>query len=297
MQDDLGDRMKMYERDWANGPPICPGTTDPRHALGYLDPMLPICVRLDGRAFHSFTMDLPRPYDPRLAALMVDTTRCLVDETNARVGFTQSDEISLILLRESDEATPYFGGRIQKLTSVLASIASVHFNRELPNHLPEKANRQPVFDARVWNVPSEDEAANMILWRELDAYRNGVLAVAQCHFSHKALHGMGRSDMIQMLEDKGVDLSTYPRHLYNGTYIVRRKVIRAFTTTELDKLPEKHAARTNPNLMVERSDLFELTNLPPLIRVANRVEVLFHGADPIPVDNLLSREDSLPCPA
>jgi len=296
MQDDLGDRMKMYERDWASGPPDRPHS-DPRVALGYLDPTLPICVRLDGRAFHTFSMGLPRPYDPRLAALMVDTTRCLVDETNARVGFTQSDEITMVLLRESEEATPYFGGRVQKLTSVLASIASVHFNRELPNYLPEKADRQPVFDARVWNVPSEDEAANVILWRELDAYKNGIAALALCHFSAKALHGLGRADMIQMLEDKGVDLSAYPRHLYNGTYVVRRKVIRAFTTTEMDKLPEKHDARTNPNLMVERGDLFYLPGLPPLIRVANRVDVLFHGADHVMVEDMLPREDSIPCPA
>jgi tRNA(His) 5'-end guanylyltransferase len=268
-KDDLGDRMKMYERLWSlNGP------------VDYLDSSLPICIRIDGRAFHTFAAGLERPYDPRLAGLMVGTLRCLVEETNARVGITQSDEISLVLLPE-EGATPYFGAKVQKLVSVLASLATAYFNKHLAAALPEKADRMPMFDARVWNVPDEDEAANVILWRELDAYKNGVASLARCHFSHKELKDKGRADMIAMLAEKGVAMDQYPRHLSGGTFIVRRKVSRPFSTEEIDKLPPKHDARTNPNLMVERTDYVELDKLPPLIHLANRVGVLFHQEAPV----------------
>mgnify|MGYP000685677543 CR=1 FL=1 len=216
-RDELGDRMKMYEHHWCYGRPNPDAPPSER-----LTPGLPVCVRIDGRAFHTFAVGLTRPYDTRLAALMVSTTRRLVEETNARVGYTQSDEISLVLMQESDESTPYFGGRVQKTVSMLAAVASAYFNRELPNFLPEKAHLMPLFDARVWNVPDEVEASNVLLWRELDAYKNGVSSLARCHFSHTALHDKGRSDMLQMLADKGVDPKVYARHLLGGTFVVRR---------------------------------------------------------------------------
>ena len=278
-RDDLGDRMKMYERHWCYGRPDPDAPTSER-----LTPGLPICVRIDGRAFHTFAAGLKRPYDPRLAALMVSTTRRLVEETNARVGYTQSDEISLVLMQESDESTPYFGGRVQKIVSMLAAVATAHFNRELPTFIREKADRMPLFDARVWNVPDEDEASNVLLWRELDAYKNGVSSLARCYFSHNELHNKGRSDMLQMLADK-VDHRAYNRHLLGGTFVVRRMVKRPFTATELESLPTKHAARTNPDLVVTRKDFITLESLPPLIRLANRVGVLFHGEEPILTDH------------
>jgi hypothetical protein len=121
-RDELGDRMKMYEHQWCYGRPNPDAPPSER-----LTPGLPVCVRIDGRAFHTFAAGLTRPYDTRLAALMVSTTRRLVEETNARVGYTQSDEISLVLMQESDESTPYFGGRVQKTVSMLAAVASAHY--------------------------------------------------------------------------------------------------------------------------------------------------------------------------
>lgn len=279
-RDELGDRMKMYERLWCYGRPE-PITLPGAPLSERLTPGLPVCVRIDGRAFHTFASGLARPYDPRLAVLMVSTMRRLVEETNARVGYTQSDEISLVLMQESDESIPYFGGRVQKTVSVLAALATAHFNRGLPSLLPEKAHLMPMFDARVWNVPDEVEASNVLLWRELDAYKNGVASLARCHFSHSALNNKGRADMLQMLADKGVDITAYDRHLLGGTFVVRRTKVRPYTVVELDALPSKHAARTNPDLMVTRKDFVAMDSLPPLIRLANRVGVLFHGEDPI----------------
>jgi tRNA(His) 5'-end guanylyltransferase len=271
MPDDLGDRMKMYEREWSNGPPGTPGP---------LDPSLPICVRLDGRSFSTFSQGLPKPQDPNLVALMVDTALRVADEANAAVGYTQSDEISLVILPTSDKSDPFFGGRSQKLCSVLAALASVHFNRMLPQYLPTKVDAEPLFDARVWNVPDDVEAANVVLWRELDAFKNGVAALARCHFSAKALHGKGWVDMIAMLTEKGVKLDDQPDHLFYGTFIRRVTVTRKFTTEEIEKLPPKHEARTNPNLQVTRHDI-TVVDMPPLRLVKNKPEVLFHGEAPV----------------
>jgi tRNA(His) 5'-end guanylyltransferase len=281
--DELGDRMKMYERLWCYGRPE-PITLPGAPPSERLTEGLPICVRIDGRAFHTFTAGLPRPYDPRLAALMVSTTRRLVEETNARVGYTQSDEISLVLMQDSGESTPYFGGRVQKMVSMLAAVATSHFNRELPKYLPEKVDLLPLFDARVWNVPNEVEASNVLLWRELDAYKNGVASLARCHFSDTDLNNKGRGDMLQMLADKGVDITVYDRHLLGGTFVARRMMECRFKAPELEALPAKHSARTNPDLVVIRKKLVTLEALPPLIRLSNRVEVLFHGEDPVLAD-------------
>lgn len=276
MADNLGDRMKGYEHGWCCGPPEA-GTH------GHLDPKLPICVRLDGRSFHTFTRGMERPQDPKMVALMVDTALRVAEEANAAITFTQSDEISLVILPTSEVSDPFFGGRSQKLCSVLASVASVHFNRMLPRYLPGKVDQTPVFDARAWNVPDEIEAANAVLWRELDAYKNGVASLARCHFSDKALHGKGRADMIAMLKDKGVSLGDQPNHLFYGTYIRRVTITRKFTVDEIEKLPPKHQARTDPNLMVTRHD-FTVVSIPPLIRVVNKADFLFRDADPVMVE-------------
>ena len=117
----LGDRMKMYEHREVG-----------RRAM----PRLPICVRIDGKTFSRFTRNLARPYDERLSELMVHTAEVLVEKTGARIGYTQSDEISLILYSDSPNSQVYLDGRIMKLTSILASIATAAFNARLGELIP-----------------------------------------------------------------------------------------------------------------------------------------------------------------
>src|SRR5262245_53206698 len=105
MTDSLGDRMKQYEA---------------AEAGRRLMPLVPALVRLDGRAFHSFVRGLARPFDKRLSDLMLDTATFLVRETNATVGYTQSDEISLAWVAEEYDTKIFFDGRVQKMTSTLA---------------------------------------------------------------------------------------------------------------------------------------------------------------------------------
>ncbi|MCB9741745.1 MAG: hypothetical protein H6741_02455 [Alphaproteobacteria bacterium] len=261
---ELGDRMKGYER---------------REAGRRLLPSLPVCVRLDGKRFSRFTQGLARPYDERLSRLMVEVTRQLVETTGACVGYTQSDEISLILYTGDPAKGVYLDGRVQKLTSVLASQTTALFNRLLPEFLPEKVGELPLFDCRVWAVPSREEACNAVLWRELDATKNSISMAAQHYYSHGALQGRSGSEKQDLLHLKGVNWNDYPAFFKRGTYLRRETESRRFTAEELEVLPPRHAARRDPELVVTRS-LVRAVDMPPLRRVVNRVAVLFEGALP-----------------
>lgn len=267
MSDEFGDRMKMYE-----------GVEAQRKLMS----LLPIVARIDGRSFSTFTQGLERPYCERLSQLMVNTTKHLVQEAGACIGYTQSDEISLIIQQPNFDSQVYFGGRIQKIVSQLAAQASVYFNRHLNDFLPEKSGLAPTFDSRVWNVPNQDEAANVILWRELDATKNSVSMATRAHYSHKAMDGMGRADMMDMLHSKGVNWNDYPAFFKRGTFIQRRVTSRKFTGPELAKLPPGHNAHKNPGLMVERTDYIHI-DMPPFGKVVNRVGVIFNGESPVVV--------------
>lgn len=263
-QDPLGDRMKMYES---------------AEAGRKLMPLLPTLARIDGRTFSKFTKGMARPYDLRLTQLMIDTTAYLVKETSAVCGYTQSDEITLCWLQPSLQSEIFFAGKIQKMVSQLAALATARFNQGLLSEewTDKERNKLPTFDARVWNVPNLAEAMNAFLWREFDATKNSITMAASCFYSHKALQGKNGSEKQEMLFQKGVNWNDYPVHFKRGTYVRRMKTERAFTTEELDKLPQEHEARRNPELKVLRTKIVT-DEIPPLSRIQNKQEVLFEGA-------------------
>jgi tRNA(His) guanylyltransferase len=272
----LGDRMKFYEK-----------TMVPTRFM----PMAPVCARIDGKSFSTFTKSLARPFDANLTELMVLTTHYLVSETNACIGYTQSDEISLVWFTDNSKSQIFMDGKRDKMVSLLAAMTSAFFNRHLHNYLPGEAEqldavvpqvraRIPIFDARVWQVPTQREAANYLLWRERDATKNSVATAAQEQFSHKALHCKTGSDMQDMLHAKGINWNDYPACFKRGTYVQRSTVKRAFSAEEIDRLPEKHAARQNPNLMIARSIVRTLV-MPQCGSIMNFADVIFSGADPL----------------
>jgi tRNA(His) 5'-end guanylyltransferase len=262
--DALGDRMKVYEMAEAG-----------RRAT----PLLPLLARLDGRCFSTFTRGLRRPYDERLSRCMRNLTSKLVEETSACCGYTQSDEITLAWYTTNLKTELFFGGRYQKMTSVLAGMAALEFEAQLRAELPEKAGRGAVFDCRAWTVPTTEEAANAFLWREQDAVKNSISSAAQSVFSHKQLFGKHTGEMQEMLFQKGINWNDYPAFFKRGTYLQRKSVSRPFTVEELAELPPLHNARKNPGLVVERHEVREL-QLPPLAKVVNRVAVILLSEEP-----------------
>lgn len=260
----LGDRMKWYERRYAH----------------VVMPMIPVLARIDGRGFSKFTSGLARPYDERMSRLMIDVTKYLVEQTNARCGYTQSDEISLVWLAEDPDAELFFGGKLLKMTSVVGSLATAYFNKLLPERLPEKAGSLPVFDNRVWEVPADFEAANYFIWREQDAVRNSIQGAARSMYSHGECSNKNGSELQEMMFQKGTNWNDYPAFFKRGTYVRRRVVERSFTAEELKNLPPKHEAIKNPDAVVRRTVVME-ESFPQLTQIINRTEVILMGADPI----------------
>lgn len=211
---------------------------------------IPLLARLDGRAFHTFTKGLERPFDARLSSLMVKTTEKLVHELWAHVGYTQSDEISLIWHNDVGSVHDFpFSGRYQKLCSILASTATAYFIKHLPNMIPEKGEQLPSFDCRLWQCSIED-AVKTFKWREADARKNAVSMAASAYFSHKELQGVPTSRRRQMLADYGIDYDAMPTFFTHGTYVYRHIELAPLPPEALAKVPEKHKAE---HAVVERT--------------------------------------------
>ena len=258
--DEFGSRMKAYEAV---------------ETARKLNPLQPVYARIDGRSFSRFTRGMERPFDDRMIEAMVETTKHLVHETHARIGYTQSDEINLVWQADSPESDILFSGKVQKLASVLASMAAAKFATVIP---VEYADRLPHFDARVLQLPSQTEAANMFLWRAMDARKNAISMVAQSRFSPKALHRKSQKDMLAMLADEGVDFEALPVRFKRGSFVRRMTVERDLTPDELERIPEKH----RPTGPVPRSEM-QVLDMPPFNEVGNRVAVIFDAADPVPI--------------
>lgn len=271
-KDPLGDRMKDYERR----------ETDRR-----MLPMVPIVARMDGRGFSKFTRGLERPYDISLSEVMIETTKRLVEATHARMGYTQSDEITLVWLVEDITEQMMFDGKVQKLSSVLASMTTAFFIteslRKEGTEIANRALRAPHFDARVFQVPSRTEAANAVLWRERDAAKNSVSMAARAHYSHGALQGKNAAEMNEMLFQKGVNFNDYPAFFKRGSFLQARTRQVPLDAETLARIPE--AKRPSPDHLVTRRAV-EVIDMPIFSKVVNREDVIFEGAEPLLAENV-----------
>jgi len=256
--DEFGDRMKAYEQ-----------VETARRA----DVHLPVYARIDGRGFSSFTRGMRRPFDPAMTDAMSETTRHIVAETHARIGYTQSDEISLLWLAESEQSDIFFSGKLQKMVSVLASMAAAKFASVCPVGYEHKL---PHFDARVFQLPDRDEGANALLWRAMDARKNAISMVAQTHFSPRQLHGKGQADMLAMLDEIGVEFEALPVSFKRGSFFRRVNFEREMSPEEIEAIPDRH----RPSGPFVRSEVRAI-DMPPFNKVTNRVAVVFDGEEPI----------------
>ena len=222
---DLSDWCKYFEKNFT---------------LEQMIPELPVIIRLDGNNFHNWTKGLERPFDKRLSDLMVDTTKFLVKETNAIIGYCQSDEITLILYSNDIKSAIYQDGKKQKILSKLTAKLVNHFNKVKADYGLEKKD-QAVFDCRIFQVPTLDWAVKQLLWREQDASKNSISMAARSFFSHNSVHKLNGDEMQEkMFTEEGVNWNDYPAFFKRGTYVKRVKTTRKLTEDELKELPAKH---------------------------------------------------------
>jgi tRNA(His) guanylyltransferase len=244
---------------------------------------LPIILRLDGNNFSSFTKGLKQPYDERLSKLMIETCKWAVKETNAIMGFVGSDEITLVLYAEDYyKSQLYYNRKKRKIYSILSGKMSSWFNRELPKYIPEKSQSLVSFDCRGWNVPNLQEVCNELFVREASITKNSITMACMANklFSHNDIDKKNGKIKQEMLFSKGINFNDYPIHYRRGIYIQRRKMLMKFTPNEIERLPEKHQAKSNPNLMIERTEIREL-ELPIFSKIINQIDVVFKGTNPI----------------
>lgn len=206
-KDSLGDRMKRYEA--ATGHHLVPRT--------------PAILRVDGKAFHTLTKNMSRPWDQGFFSCMMETAQALHSEVQgSKMTYFQSDEISVLLTDyDSLDTQAWFDGKVQKMVSVGAGIATAAFNRAFVRHFPELANTGVlnVFDARIFNLPKE-EVVNYFIWRQQDASRNSVQMLARTNFSHKECHGLSCPELQEKLfQEKGLNWNDTPTQYKRGACV------------------------------------------------------------------------------
>lgn len=260
----LGDWCKWLEKNFSNDIMI---------------PTLPVIIRLDGNNFHNWTKGLERPFDKNLVDLMTETTKFLVKETNAVVGYTQSDEITLILYSADRKSSIYNDGKKQKILSKLTGKCVTFFNEERQKYLPTH-NKIANFDCRIYQTPTLHDATIQLLWRENDVTKNSISMLAQSLFSHDQLQGLNGNELQdKMMLEKGVNWNDLDSRLKRGTYVKRIKTTKPFSIEELSTLPSKHMAHNNPNLTIERS-VIEIVEYPTFNKIVNKERVIFFDEKP-----------------
>lgn len=218
----------------------------------YLTRRMPVIIRVDGRSFHTFTKGFKKPFDDVLVKTMQDTMKYLCENIQGCVlGYTQSDEISLVLTDYAELTTDaWFGNNLQKMCSVSASMATLAFNKFFSGRvqefmydccdefgddvLPEKQNdyelahnvyfkkfNAAMFDSRVFTIPKE-EVCNYLIWRQQDATRNSIQSVGQANFSQKELHGKSCNNIQDMLMlQKSINWNDYSTTLKRGSCCIK----------------------------------------------------------------------------
>ena len=247
VNDELGKRMKEFYE-------AVPKTRLVRRT--------PVAIRIDGKAFHTFTRGFEKPFDDVLGRAMRETMKYLCENIQGCVlGYTQSDEITLILIDYKKlTSSAWFDYEVQKMCSIAASMATMAFNHffeanyykwkektfptdymghmavpydedsfRLDEAYVKSLNKGAMFDARVFNIPKE-EVANLIYWRQLDATRNSIQMVGQANFSHSELQNKSCNVIQEMLfQERDINWNDFPTHLKRGSCCVKVETSTTFS--------------------------------------------------------------------
>lgn len=224
MKDNLGNRMKEYYEN--------------TYRLR-LTRRTPVILRIDGRAFHTFTKGFDRPYDMPFQIAMWKTAKYLCENIQgAKFAYEQSDEISILLI-DYDKLTTsaWFDNNIQKMVSVASSMATMAFNQAFFSETlqaykkgfcdEEKYERYQnkfftaTFDARVFNIP-ESEVCNYFIWRQIDATKNSISTLGRVYFSDRELHGLNRNQVQDLLMTKKINWNNSPTFFKRGICVEKK---------------------------------------------------------------------------
>lgn len=281
LKDDLGNRMKEnYEN----------------RAKTYLLRRVPVAIRLDMKAGHTFTKGFIRPFDHLFMICMQETMKYLCENIQGcLLGYTQSDEITLIL-QDYKKLTSdaWFDYSVEKLCSISASMATMIFNKvfskeakKVIEDIHEAQNIQKadkayeeailkslekgaLFDSRCFNIP-KSECTNLLFWRQMDASRNSVNMVGQAYFSHKELQNKSISDVQDMLIlKKGINWNDYSVPEKRGSCCIKVKENQNVSAENISKLNNKKESLLSNPINKERSVWIIDKNIPMFVNEGRR---------------------------
>ena len=215
MKDSLGDRMKGWYED---------------RTRAYLPRRTYTIMRIDGKAFHTWTRGLKRPFDQDFQALMDNTAKIFCSKVQGAIcAYTQSDEVSVLLVDFDPEGkklttSSWFDGNVQKLCSVGSSTFTAIFNDQVDDYIKDTdqllRERGPaMFDTRVFTIPDPVEVYNYFVWRQNDATRNSIQSAAYTYYSDKECFGKKCSELQEMIFQKGQNWNDYPVRFKRGGFI------------------------------------------------------------------------------
>lgn len=273
----LGDYCKSLELRYTQGV----GWMEAHSAV--LIPVAQYCIiRVDGRAFHTFTKPYKarkdNPFSPDIVNAMKAAVESLIAEFSPVVVYTQSDEITVVI----DPSKVPFGRKCHKLNSIAASVATAAFNGYLYRNSLNRTDKPATFDARSYGADRND-VLKVLIWRQKDAIKNSISAVARTVYSHKVLESKNSDERMSMLADKGVDWHAYP---YGDKY-----GLTAFRVTKDIAIDADFLRKNNvPESVIEQlsgeggkamRSVTEYPELPPFTDIENLDEVIFSQEAPV----------------
>lgn len=204
LMDTLGNRMKRYEKV----------------SELHLTPKVPVIIRVDGRAFHTFLKNTKKPFDSDFVSAMIQTADEVSKELSGfTLAYVQSDEASFLISDlANDKTQPWYGNDAIKIVSIVSSLFTARFNRIYVGS--RSGYPDAVFDARAFNIPS-DEIGNYFVWRQKDWIRNSAQMYGRSYFTQKELHGKNIREILEKVKEKGGNWDTIPAAYRFGTYITR----------------------------------------------------------------------------
>jgi len=257
-KDKIGDRMKdRYEN----------------RSKQFLTRRVPTIIRLDGKAFHTYTKGLDKPFDEGLIEDMQETTKFLCENIQGcKLGYTQSDEITLVLT-DYDKLTSdaWFDYNVQKMTSISAAMATAKFNdlRRIRLRTPQimdeigqfnfnilQLKKLAFFDSRVFQIPEKEEVVNSLIWRQQDAERNSIQMLAQSLYSHSELHGKNTSLLQDMCFEKGQNWNNLDFSKKRGSLVVKNRYVNDDLWPQPAELPEREDLKIRTKWEVTETPIF-----------------------------------------
>ena len=219
-----------------------------------------IIAHIDGRSFSKMIKNkFQKPFDRDFINMMNETASYLCAMVQGvHLAYVQSDEISLLIKKNTPESDVFFGGRLCKMQSIIASLATAKFNqlmaaKTIQNNMYEitlmdfEDTEDTVyspsdcvdtvlnmalcqFDCKVWDVDTANDAMAWFLFRNIDCIRNSKQQAAQTYLPHNVLLGLDSDTQIKMLlDEKGVDWNSFSGGEKSGRLIYREKEEKTHT--------------------------------------------------------------------